>query len=441
MTRVWKISLVVMGVITFVLIIAAGLLFWRGSLQEVFSGGPDVHAYVQAPPMAELGQEVRLSITVENLGEDIVTVDELRLPAQLTDAAVVMDVFPSLFPGSQEFYGETTGYKIGLMLEPGERREFVIQLMPWQIADVASEVEVVSGKMVLPIGFRVLFNKPMVKAVPTPTATQVTILQPTEIPTTLPTVTATATPVAVPYEAVVKLIAKIKYTSLLRPVWGGSGTIISPDGLILTNAHLVDPGPRARADTFVIALTIDPAAPPVEMFFAEPVIVDTKLDVAILKITTDLKFKEVDWTKLKLPTVELGDSDKLLLGDTLTILGYPGIGGETITLTSGNVGGFNSQVGYGERAYIKTAANISGGTSGGLAMDATGKMVAIPSQLGSGDEQAVVDCRVIADTNGDGNINDRDMCIPVGGFINALRPIKLALPLIQTAKEISGRGK
>jgi S1-C subfamily serine protease len=177
------------------------------------------------------------------------------------------------------------------------------------------------------------------------------------------------------------------------------------------------------------------------MFFAEPVLVDSKLDLAILKITTDLKFKDVDWKKVKLPTVELGNSDSLHLGDILTILGYPGIGGETITLTSGNVGGFTSQVGYGERAYIKTSANISGGTSGGLAMDAAGKMVAIPSQLGSGEEQAVVDCRVIADTNGDGNINDRDMCIPVGGFINALRPINLALPLIQTAKDITGRGK
>jgi S1-C subfamily serine protease len=439
MTRVWKISLVVMGLITLVLMIAAGLLFWRGSLQEVFGSQPNLHAYVQAPPIADLGQEVRVSITVENNGDNIVTVDEIRLPAQLTDAAVVMDVFPSLYPGSQQFYGETTGYKIGLMLEAGERREFVIQLIPWQIADVASEIEVISGKKVLPVGFRVLFNKPMVKAV-TPTQTLVPPLPPTEVPTVVPTETPTATPVAVPYEAVVKLIAKIKYSSLLRNVWGGSGTIISPDGLILTNAHLVDPGPRAKADVFVIAMTIDPASPPVEMFFAEPVLVDAKLDLAILKITTDLKFKDVDWKKVKLPTVSLGDSDTLHLGDTLTILGYPGIGGETITLTSGNVGGFTSQVGYGERAYIKTSANISGGTSGGLAMDANGKMVAVPSQLGSGEEQAVVDCRVIADTNGDGRINEHDMCIPVGGFINALRPINLALPMIQTAKELSGRG-
>ncbi len=438
MTRVWKISLIVMGLITVVLIIAAALLFWRGSLQGLFGETAKLHAYVQAPPIAELGEEVQVSVTVENFGDNIETIDEIRLPAQLTDAAVVMNVFPSLFPGSQQFYGESTGYKIGLMLESGERREFIIQLMPWQIADVTSELEVVSGKNVLPVGFRVLFNKPMVKVAP-PTET----LAPTatELPTLMPTETPTATPVQMPYEAVVKLIAKIKYTSLLRNVWSGSGTIITSDGLILTNGHLVDPGPRAKADTFVIAMTVDPGEPPIEMFFAEPVVVDKNLDLAVLKITTDLKFKEVDWKKVKLPTVTLGDSDSLHLGDKLTILGYPGIGGETITLTSGNVGGFTNQPGKKEGAYIKTEANISGGTSGGLAMDAAGRMVAIPTQLGSGEEQAVVDCRVIADTNGDGNINDKDMCIPVGGFINALRPINLAIPLIETAKTMTGRGK
>jgi len=439
MTRVWKISLIGMGVTTFVLILAAGLLLWRGPLQDLFNNQTDLHAYVQAPPIADLGEEVRVSVTVENNGRNIVTIDEIRLPARLTDAAVVMDVFPSLYPGSQQFYGETTGYKIGLMLEEGERREFIIQLMPWQIADVAGELEVVSGKQVLPVGFRVLFNKPKVEAI-IPTVTQPP--QPTvEIPTLEPSQTPTATPLPLPYEAVVKIIAKTKYSSLLRPVWGGSGTVITSDGLILTNAHLVDPGPRAKADKFVIALTFDPEQPPEEMFFAEPVIVDKKVDLAILQITTDLKFKDVDWKKWILPIVQIGDSDILKLGDSLTILGYPGIGGETITLTTGNVGGFTKQLGVGERAYIKTSANISGGTSGGVALDASGKMVAIPTQLGSGEEEALIDCRVIADTNGDGNINDRDMCVPVGGFINALRPIKWALPLIQTAKDISGRGK
>jgi hypothetical protein len=48
-----------------------------------------------------------------------------------------------------------------------------------------------------------------------------------------------------------------------------------------------------------------------------------------------------------------------------------------------------------------------------------------------------VDCRSLADTDRDGDIDGDDNCVPVGGFINALRPINLALPLIEAA--IQGR--
>ena len=62
----------------------------------------------------------------------------------------------------------------------------------------------------------------------------------------------------------------------------------------------------------------------------------------------------------------LGDSDALHLGDDILILGYPGIGGETITLTRGEVSGFHlCKRGYGNRAFIKTSATIAGGNSGG----------------------------------------------------------------------------
>ena len=47
-----------------------------------------------------------------------------------------------------------------------------------------------------------------------------------------------------------------------------------------------------------------------------------------------------------------------------------------------------------------------------------------------------MDCRVLADTNLDGRINQYDICIPVGGFINALRPVNLARPLIDEARRI-----
>jgi len=432
MKREWKITLIAMGVVTLVLLVAAGGLLWSGGLKTSEVDADQVNIYVQAPPLAELGEDIQMILTVENSGEQFVAVDEIRLPAALTDAAVIKDVFPTLFPGRQEFYGNQTGFIIGMMLEPGERREFTIQLMPWQIADVASEVEVISGKIVIPAGFRMLFNKPKVVELP-PTA-MATLPPPTETSgvTPSPEPTLTATPVELPYKSVVKIIAKVKHSSYLRDLWGGSGTIVTANGYILTNAHLVLPIPGAKPNAFVIAITEDPAEPPVEMYFADPVLVNEDLDLAIIRITSDLKFNPIDWEKTILPTVKLGDSDLLQLGDPLTILGYPGIGGQTITLTSGNVGGFTAQKNYGDRAFIKTAATISGGTSGGMVLNELGEMVAIPTQLGSGEDEALVDCRVITDTNGDGDIDQRDACVPVGGFINALRPINLARALLDS---------
>jgi hypothetical protein len=122
------------------------------------------------------------------------------------------------------------------------------------------------------------------------------------------------------------------------------------------------------------------------------------------------------------------------LGDPITILGYPGIGGETITLTRGDVSGFTSQEGRGERAFIKTSATIAGGNSGGLAATEEGYLIGIPTRLGYGGEDQYVDCRVLVDTNRDGYVDENDSCVPTGGFINALRPVNLALPMIEAAR-------
>ena len=57
----------------------------------------------------------------------------------------------------------------------------------------------------------------------------------------------------------------------------------------------------------------------------------------------------------------------------------------------------------------------------------------MPTRAASGDTDRVADCRVIQDTDGDGDIDDEDSCIPIGGFLNSLRPINLATPLIEEA--------
>ncbi|MGQ9553603.1 MAG: trypsin-like peptidase domain-containing protein [Anaerolineae bacterium] len=222
------------------------------------------------------------------------------------------------------------------------------------------------------------------------------------------------------------------------PKWSGSGTIISSDGLILTNCHVALP--RAMYDNsdldydlLIVALTTRSDEPPQPTYIAEVVQYDPDLDLAVLRVSQTMDGTPVDAQELNLPAVSLGDSDALEIGDALYIFGYPGIGGETITFTSGNVSGFSSERGIRGRAWIKTDASVAGGNSGGAGINEQGELVGVPTQFGSGGNGAPVDCRPYGDTNGDGVIDEDDACIPLGGFINALRPVNLALPLIEAA--------
>ena len=242
--------------------------------------------------------------------------------------------------------------------------------------------------------------------------------------------------------AVLKTVVRIYATvedagGDLKPLWWGSGTIVDPQGLILTNCHVAYPVAMGypgdyEYDVLVVALTISSDEPARPTYLAEVAAYDPVLDLAIIRVTHELDGSPVDAGDLDLPYTGLGDSDMLEVGDQISILGYPGIGGETITFTSGNVSGFTRESGVQGRAWIKTDATIAGGNSGGTAVDEDGLLVGVPTQGGVTDE--IVDVRPVADTNGDGVIDDRDSAVPIGGFINALRPVNLALSLIEQAR-------
>jgi hypothetical protein len=185
-------------------------------------------------------------------------------------------------------------------------------------------------------------------------------------------------------------------------------------------------------DVLVVALTISSDEPARPTYLAEVAAYDPALDLAVIRVTHELDGSPVNPEDLELPYTELGDSDTLEVGDQLNIFGYPGIGGETITFTSGNVSGFTRESGVEGRAWIKTDATIAGGNSGGTAVDDDGLLVGVPTQGGVTDD--IVDARPVADTNSDGVIDGRDSAVPIGGFINGLRPVNLALPLIEQAR-------
>lgn len=230
----------------------------------------------------------------------------------------------------------------------------------------------------------------------------------------------------------------------MAPAWTGSGTVVDPSGIIVTNCHVANPRamgmPAPPADRLAIAITERSDEPPVLTYFADVVAQSPEVDLAVLRIVGRTDGKRL--TKLNLPHVPLGDSDSLELGDTLSIFGYPGIGGETVTFTSGSVAGFTKQRGIGaRRAWIKTDATIAGGNSGGTAVNYEGKLVGIPTQAAAGAGITPVDARPVVDTNRDGRIDHRDTPMTVGGFINGLRPVNLALPLLQkVGVQVAGAG-
>ncbi len=252
-------------------------------------------------------------------------------------------------------------------------------------------------------------------------ATPSTTVAPVETPQPSPSPSASSLA-----QATVQIWALRLVGDAFEPVWTGSGSIISKDGLILTNAHVVDDR-YDEYDRLGVAVLNRTDQPPEMSYLAEVAAVDYALDLAVIRIVSDLDGvpQEVD-----LPTVEVGDSDNVEIGDHIRILGYPGIGGETITFTDGVVSGFTSERGLTGRAWIKTDATIAGGNSGGMAVNDQGQLIGVPTIVGSAaDAEESVDCRYVADTNRDGEINNLDSCVPVGGFINGLRPVNLASPL------------
>jgi hypothetical protein len=180
-------------------------------------------------------------------------------------------------------------------------------------------------------------------------------------------------------------------------------------------------------------MTVRLDEPPIPTYTAEVVTASRGLDLAILRITGYLDGRVIEPGMLQLPFVELGDSAALNLDETITIVGYPSFSSDPVGVTRGTITRFTAEARAGNRAWIRTNAVIPGTMSGGGAYNRDGKLIGIPtiSPAVSGGE--VVDCRVIQDTNQDNRADRNDACVPVGGFISALRPSELARGLVRAA--------
>jgi Do/DeqQ family serine protease len=139
----------------------------------------------------------------------------------------------------------------------------------------------------------------------------------------------------------------------------GSGVIISTDGYILTNNHVVE-----GADDIEVTLTDSRQAK------AQVIGTDPETDLAVLKIALD-----------KLPVIVLGNSDQIDVGDRVLAIGNPFGVGQTVT--SGIVSALGrSQLGINTfENFIQTDAAINPGNSGGALVDASGNLLGINTAI------------------------------------------------------------
>ncbi|MDG3441897.1 DegQ family serine endoprotease [Nitrospirillum amazonense] len=141
----------------------------------------------------------------------------------------------------------------------------------------------------------------------------------------------------------------------------GSGVIIRPDGLIVTNDHVIK-----DADQITVVLA-DRREFPAKVMSA-----DEKVDLAVLRIDTKGE---------KLPTLDLGDSDSIQVGDLVLAIGNPFGVGQTVT--SGIVSALaRTGVGVSDfNFFIQTDAAINPGNSGGALITMDGKLAGINSAI------------------------------------------------------------
>ena len=141
----------------------------------------------------------------------------------------------------------------------------------------------------------------------------------------------------------------------------GSGIILDPAGVILTNNHVVEAG-----ETVMVELADG------RQFEAQEILVDPKTDLAVIRVETDEP----------LPFAEIGDSDLLDIGDWVLAIGSPF--DLDLTVSAGIISAKGRSLGPTQRAnFLQTDAAINPGNSGGPLVNLDGQVIGINTAIAS----------------------------------------------------------
>jgi S1-C subfamily serine protease len=192
----------------------------------------------------------------------------------------------------------------------------------------------------------------------------------------------------------------------------GSGSLVTTNGLVLTNSHVATQDGRDVCNP-VIGLTDSYDEEPTDWYQAVVLVDDNVVDLAVLQILDDDGSPLIVKGRDPIPL----DSSTPEFGEQIQTLGYPGIGGQTMTFTSGDYAGIAELSG---NDFYKTTASLNPGLSGGSAFNGSFELIGVPT-AGFG-----VD--VICEQND---------CTAFGDSLGLIRPIRYAIPLIEEAKRLT----
>ena len=174
---------------------------------------------------------------------------------------------------------------------------------------------------------------------------------------------------------------------------GGSGSIVSSDGLILTNNHIIPEDKDGNPTIKSCLITLpDPETGKIDKIYqAEPIVIPSlseKYDLAFMNInssyTDDSGQTYGAYPATFTDIIDSGcENDNPTLGEPVTVYGYPAISGDGyyLTITNGIVSSLPND------GTIVTSAKVDHGSSGGLAVDENGCYIGIPSMIsGDGNE-------------------------------------------------------
>jgi len=210
----------------------------------------------------------------------------------------------------------------------------------------------------------------------------------------------------------------------LEAMAAGSGTIVSADGAVLTNHHILYDARESRLyDLFLIARYRGADRDPEVTCAGVPGHGELRPDVDLAVIRCEKDLGGQPWWPENWPGMPLGDSQGIVPGEQLWVLGYPGSGAGTIQVSAGLVSGWTGeQGGTASRAFMRTDALITGGNSGGAAVDRHGRLIGVPTAF-----------RVITAERGEQ--------VTAIGKVGLIRPIEAATELLSDAHVVQDEKK